>query len=194
MEGYGKVLLGEGRTDDSRYIHIILLYGQRRGTVGAAARHSRGCTRLIYLRVDTKAQDGSLLPLRLPYLQLRAAPLPPHPPSPTLPPSPSRVVQHPARDLRDRVSLCFASSDCCRLDELRPDRFSSSLGAHRVSSRRGGLTIHRDQCRFLRFVRTSLKPPRAGANFPSLPLFSLPPSLSPVHELLNAHRTRNFRT
>ncbi|EZA59265.1 hypothetical protein X777_15908 [Ooceraea biroi] len=38
--------------------------GRRERVVG---RHSRGYTRLIYLRVDTKAQDGSLLPLRLPY-------------------------------------------------------------------------------------------------------------------------------
>lgn len=69
VEGYGKVFLGEQRTDDSTYYTFVRAAP---GTVGAAARHSRGCTRLIYLRVDTKAQDGSLLPLRLPYLQLRA--------------------------------------------------------------------------------------------------------------------------
>ncbi|KYM93126.1 hypothetical protein ALC53_00059 [Atta colombica] len=36
--------------------------GRRKRVVG---RHSRGYTRLIYLWVDTKAQDGSLLPFAI---------------------------------------------------------------------------------------------------------------------------------
>lgn len=61
----------KGRT----IVYIILLCKGAREGGGHMERvvgwHSRGYTRLIYLRVDTKVQDGTLLPLRLPYLRMQ---------------------------------------------------------------------------------------------------------------------------